>query len=204
MAVATPEWHLVLEWHFSGEAFIPVLGLNKETYTCGSKSLRPWGKRCTQLDPVCNCLGSWGKLNYESKKFISNLNFPILYPQPLQSFSLCMCCAVLVAQSCLTLCDPMNYSPPESFVHGDSPDKSTGVGSPSLLQGIFPTQESNQGILHCRWILYQLSYQGSPYMLYYIINIPLSTAIIASHKFYFIFSVSAHSQYILFFTLFLL
>ena len=40
--------------------------------------------------------------------------------------------------------------------------KNTGVGSLSLLQGIFPTQESNQGLLHCRWILYLLSYQGSP------------------------------------------
>ena len=40
--------------------------------------------------------------------------------------------------------------------------KNTGAGSLSLLQGIFPTQESNQGLLHCRWILYQLSYQGSP------------------------------------------
>ena len=40
--------------------------------------------------------------------------------------------------------------------------KNTGVGSLSLLQGIFPTQESNQGLLHCRWILYQLNYQGSP------------------------------------------
>ena len=83
--------------------------------------------------------------------------------------------------------------------------KKTGVGSLSLFQGVFPTQESNQDILHCRWILYQLSYQGSPYMLYYIINIPLNTAIIASHKFcYIIFSVSTHSQYFLFFTLFLL
>ena len=36
------------------------------------------------------------------------------------------------------------------------------MGSLSLLHGIFPTQESNQGLLHCRWILYQLSYQGSP------------------------------------------
>ena len=40
--------------------------------------------------------------------------------------------------------------------------KNTGVGSLSLLQGIFQTQESNQSLLHCRWILYQLSYQGSP------------------------------------------
>ena len=39
--------------------------------------------------------------------------------------------------------------------------KNTGVGSLSFLQQIFPTQESNQGLLHCRWILYQLSYQGS-------------------------------------------
>ena len=40
--------------------------------------------------------------------------------------------------------------------------KNTGVGSLSLLQLIFPTQESNWGLLNCRWILYQLSYQGSP------------------------------------------
>ena len=40
--------------------------------------------------------------------------------------------------------------------------KNTAVGSLSLLQGIFPTQESNQGLLHCRWILYQLNYQGNP------------------------------------------
>ena len=36
--------------------------------------------------------------------------------------------------------------------------KNTGVGSPSLLQGVFPAQELNQGLLHCRQILYQLSY----------------------------------------------
>ena len=41
----------------------------------------------------------------------------------------------------------------------NSPGQNTGVGSLSLLQWIFPTQESNQGLLHCRWILYQLSYQ---------------------------------------------
>ena len=40
--------------------------------------------------------------------------------------------------------------------------KNTGVGSLSLLQGIFLTKESNQGLVHCRQILYQLSYQGSP------------------------------------------
>ena len=112
-------------------------------------------------------------------------------------------CAMLclVAQSCPTLCDPMDCSPPASCPWGfsrqeywsglpcpppgDLPNpgieprspalqadslpseppgkpRNTGVGSLSLLQGIFLTQELNQGLLHCKWILYQLSYQGSP------------------------------------------
>ena len=40
---------------------------------------------------------------------------------------------------------------------------SSGVGTYSLLQGIFPTQGSNPGLLHCRWIRYYLNYQGSPF-----------------------------------------
>jgi len=44
----------------------------------------------------------------------------------------------------------------------NSPGKNIGVGSHSLLQGIFPTQGSNPGLLHCRQILYHLSHQGSP------------------------------------------
>ena len=44
----------------------------------------------------------------------------------------------------------------------NSPRQNPGVGSLSLLQQIFPTQESNRGLPHCSWILYQLSYQGSP------------------------------------------
>ena len=46
--------------------------------------------------------------------------------------------------------------------------KNTGVGSLSLLQQVFPTQELNWCLLHCRKILYQLSYQGSPYNIYNI------------------------------------
>ena len=103
---------------------------------------------------------------------------------------------VKVAQSCLTLCDPMDYTVhgifqarilewgafPFSRVSSQPRDPiqvshikggfftSWGTreaqeywsGSLSLLQLIFPTQESNWGLLHCRWILYQLSYQGSP------------------------------------------
>ena len=99
---------------------------------------------------------------------------------------------VKVAQSCPTLCDPMDYTahgilqtrilewvtfpfskgssqPTSPALQADSlpaepPEKSknTGVGSLSLLQWIFLTQESNWGLLHCRQILYQLNYQGSP------------------------------------------
>ena len=59
-----------------------------------------------------------------------------------------------VAQSCLTLCDPIDYP-------WNSPGQNTGVGTLSLLQGIFPTQGLNPGLLHCRQIVYQLSHQGS-------------------------------------------
>ena len=102
-----------------------------------------------------------------------------------------------VAQSCPTLCDPMDcivhgimqarilewvantgmgshwgssqpgIKPRSPTLQADSlraepqrKPKNTGVGSLSLLQWIFPTQESNRGLLHCRWILYQLCYQG--------------------------------------------
>ena len=47
----------------------------------------------------------------------------------------------------------------------DFPGKTTGVGCHSLLQGIFPTQGSNPGLLHCRQMLYRLSHQGSPRLL---------------------------------------
>ena len=47
-------------------------------------------------------------------------------------------------QSCPTLCDPMDCSPPGSSVCGDSPGKNTGVGCHALLRGIFPTQGSNR------------------------------------------------------------
>ena len=50
----------------------------------------------------------------------------------------------------------------------NSPGQNTGVGSLSLLQGIFPTQGSNPGLLHYRRILYQLSHKGSPRILEWV------------------------------------
>ena len=69
-------------------------------------------------------------------------------------------CVYLVAQSCPTLCNPMDCSPPGSSVHGYSPGKNTGVGCHVLLQGIFPTQGLNPGLLHCRQILSGLTHEG--------------------------------------------
>ena len=56
--------------------------------------------------------------------------------------------ACSVTQSCLTLCDPTDCSPPGSSVHGDSPGKNTGVGCHALLQGIFLTQGLNPRLLY--------------------------------------------------------
>ena len=103
-----------------------------------------------------------------------------------------------VTQSCLPLCNPRDCSTPGLPVHhqlleftqtqvhwvGDaiqpshplwnSPGQNPGVGSHSLLQGIFPTQGSNPGLPHCRWIVYQLSHQGSPTALNHSLNILLT------------------------------
>ena len=72
------------------------------------------------------------------------------------------------AQTCLTLCNPMNYT-----VHGIL---QTGILQARILEwvtipfsrGIFPTQRSNPGLLLCRLILYQLSHQGSPRILEWV------------------------------------
>ena len=92
-------------------------------------------------------------------------------------------CAVLclAAQSCWTLCDPMDCSSPGSPVHGDSLGKNTGVGCHSLLQEIFQTQGSNPGVPHCRRILYCLTHQGSPWILKWVAY-PFSSRIFVTQE----------------------
>ena len=68
---------------------------------------------------------------------------------------------VLVAQSCPTLCYPMDCSPPGSSVHVILQATVLGWVSHFLLQGIFPNQGSNSDLLHCGQILYHLSHQGT-------------------------------------------
>ena len=71
-------------------------------------------------------------------------------------------------ESCLVVYDSLwphgLYSPWNSL------GQNTGVGSLSLLQGIFPTQGSNPVLPHCRWILYQLSHKRRPLDCYLSIN----------------------------------
>ena len=60
-----------------------------------------------------------------------------------------------------SLATPWTIQPARLLCPWNSLGKNTGVGSRSLLQGIFPTKGSNPGLLHCRQILYCLSHQGS-------------------------------------------
>ena len=69
--------------------------------------------------------------------------------------------------TCLTLCDPMPCNQPGSSAHGIL-QQEYWSGSYSLLQGIFPTQGSNLGLLHCRQVLYHLSHQGSTHICVYV------------------------------------
>ena len=95
----------------------------------------------------------------------------------------CVCVCVrartrLVAQSCLTLCDPVDCSPPGSSVRGL-------LQARTLEQVAMPSSRvsSHPGLPHCRWILYQLSHQGSPALLEQDIS-PIANLLIKSsfHK----------------------
>ena len=72
------------------------------------------------------------------------------------------CCCFLVSQSCPKLWDSMDYSPPGSSVHRDSPGKNIGVGSHFLPQEIFPTQGLNLCLLNWQADFLPLCHQGSP------------------------------------------
>ena len=90
------------------------------------------------------------------KSWIKWLDSPLLMLSPL----------IIESESHSVLSDSLRphglYSPWNSL------GQNTGVSSLSLLQGIFPTQGSNPGLLHCRWILSQLSHKGSPRILEWV------------------------------------
>ena len=102
-----------------------------------------------------------------SLPYINTSQYSYIYCVYTHTHTHTMC---LVAQSCLTLCDPMDCSCHATVGHGDgdSPGQNTGVGCHALLRGILPTQGSNLGIPHCRQILYHLIHQESPRILEWV------------------------------------
>ena len=97
----------------------------------------------------CNCAVVWAFFGiaflWDWKE-----NWPFPVPWPLLNFPNLLLCWVQHFHSII-----WHYS------LWNSPGQNTGVGSLSLLQGIFQIQGSNPGLPHCRWILYQLSHKGS-------------------------------------------
>ena len=69
------------------------------------------------------------------------------------------CCRCLVISVLSDSLRPYGLQPSRLLHPWDSLGKSTRVGCYALLQGIFLTQGSKSGLLHCRWILYQMSHQ---------------------------------------------
>ena len=78
------------------------------------------------------------------------------------------CTLCLATQSCSTLCDPVDCSPPGASVHGDSLGKNTGVGSLSLLQGIFLTWDQTQ-VSRLAGGFFIISHQGSPRIMEWVV-----------------------------------
>ena len=91
---------------------------------------------------------------------------------------------------------PGGLQPARLLCPWDSPGKNTGVGRHAFLQGIFPTQGSNPGLLHCKRILYCLSHQGSPICPN---NMPLSSNDISSNRILYCSVISATLFHILVF-----
>ena len=112
-------------------------------------------------------VGLWGlqgssrtSNNVHTPNLSSHLGFPVA--QTVRNL-----CAV---QECMLSCWVMSISwrphglwSDSLLCPSDSPSKNTGVGCHSFPQGIFLTQGSKPGLLHCRWSLYCLNHQGSPF-----------------------------------------
>ena len=111
-------------------------------------------------DSLTSCIGHLENIN--SLIYADFLNIDIFHYINQMNF-ISITTKVIESESYSVMSDSLQphglYSP------WNSPGQNTGVGSLSLLQGIFPTQGLNPGLLHCRWILYQLSHKGSPRML---------------------------------------
>ena len=109
----------------------------------------------------------WGVEPRDSGPFVDILTWLIglTVPQAVEFSSSLLNMYVLlclIAQCVWLFAIPWSVAHKAPLAVGCSPGQNTGVGCQALLQGIFLTQGSNPGLLHCRQILYCLSHQGSP------------------------------------------
>ena len=120
---------------------------------------------------VCNCVVVW---TFFGIVFLWNWNenrpLPVLWP--LLSFPNLLAYWVLYFHSII----PKIWKPTRFLCPWDSQGKNTGVGCHAILQGIFPTQGSNPGLLHCRWILYHLSHPENPSLICLLIISSISAS----------------------------
>ena len=118
-------------------------------------------RKVEPLGKSWNRKGNRKKKKKKDNKMVISCEFSLNWPwnyEETQAFGsspnndLCYCW--LVAKSCPTLCNPMDYSQPGSSVHEISQARILEWVANALLQGIFPTQGTNPYLLHCRRILY--------------------------------------------------
>ena len=114
-----------------------------------------WAHCCLSSQASWHGLQNWQKREKRPKE-------PWELQAPVQGFPWPIASESEAAQSCPTLCDPMDT---RLLRPSDYLGKSTGVGCHFLLQGIFLTQGSNPGLPHCRETLCCPSHQGSPVIL---------------------------------------
>ena len=151
---------VIFQLNFTNQSTLLGILLLLFSHQVVSDSLQPHGLQHTSLP----CLSLSPRVCSNSCPLSQGCHPNILFS--VDPFSSCLQSLEVKgeSESCSVMSDSLQP-------HGhpwNSLDQNTGVGSLSLLQGIFPTQESNPGLLHCRWILYQLSYKGSPRKLEWI------------------------------------
>ena len=129
-----------------------------DSFYCSSRSSTPKWKEEEESSRSSDSIPSLLSVLFSSLRVSKVLSFLLQWIRILF-------CLISKSESvrCLVLCNFLRpHGPTRLLCPWDSWGKNTGVGRHSLLQGIFPTQGLNLGLLHCRQIFCHLSHQGSP------------------------------------------
>ena len=153
---------IVLFLHLNSPVPIPI-----SVYKCshsllvmGGRGVDLWTDVCHPPPPVA---GIWNKAKFPFHQYGLFIGFWAVSRQIHHTLSV----TIMNQWSCSVVPNSLRSHglQPTRLLHPwNFPGKSTGVGCHFLLQGIFPTQGLNPGLLHCRQMLYPLSYQGNPIM----------------------------------------